>query len=133
MKILKNKKLMAKVGYTTMSVLSIAAGTLLLASPASAQLSTVTTNIIQQFEGLVNVLSGVAYIGGVGFGIKAALKFKEHNETKGQVPLSQPIVMALVAALLIGLPSFIGVIRDSTLGSSAQQSSIQGGAIDTIR
>jgi hypothetical protein len=133
MKILKNKKLVAKVGYTTMSVLSIAAGTLLLASPASAQLSTVTTNIIQQFEGLVNVLSGVAYIGGVGFGIKAALKFKEHNETKGQVPLSQPIVMALVAALLIGLPSFIGVVRDSTLGSSAQQSSIQGGAIDTIR
>lgn len=133
MKILKNKKLMAKVGYTTMSVLSIAAGTLLLSSPASAQLSTVTTNIIQQFEGLVNVLSGVAYIGGVGFGIKAALKFKEHNETKGQVPLSQPIVMALVAALLIGLPSFIGVIRDSTLGSSAQQSSIQQGAMDTIR
>ena len=103
--------------------------TALAVDPAMAQtgLNKVTTELRGQMGGVADLLSAVSYIGGVGFGIKAALKLKEHNETKGQTPLSQPITMGIVAALLIALPTFLKTATETLLGGSSQKTTADGG------
>lgn len=106
---------------------------LLAIDPAMAQgLNTVTNTVKSQMPGVVDVLSGAAYVAGVGFGIKAALKLKEHNESKGQTPLSQPITLGIVAALLLALPSFLQVAKQGVFGSGTQGTSLDGGTLRSI-
>lgn len=101
---------------------------------ANAQnLSSVTTNLKGQLPGIADILSIVAYLGGIGFGIKAALKLKEHNESKGQVPISQPITMAVVAALLLALPSLLTTSKGTIFGSGTQHTTLDGASMRSIR
>lgn len=96
-------------------------------------LNGMTSNLKNQLPGVADVLSAVAYIGGIGFGIKAALKLKEHNESKGQVPLSQPITMAVVAALLLALPTLLTNAKGTVFGTGSTASSLDGSTIRSIR
>lgn len=117
--------------------LSIAVGTaglsLLAVEPALAQgLNQVTGVVKSQMPGVAEVLSAVAYVAGVGFGIKAVLKLKEHNESKGQVPLSQPITLGIVAGLLLALPSFLQTAKTGIFGSGSKGTTLDGGNIRSI-
>ncbi len=82
-------------------------------------LARISTNVAAGLGSVVEVISIFAYLGGLAFGVKAALKLKEHNESKGQVPLSQPVITAVVAAFLIALPSLLNVAAETMFGSSA--------------
>ncbi len=109
--------------------------TALAVDPAMAQtgLNKVTTELRGQMGGVADLLSAVSYIGGVGFGIKAALKLKEHNENKGQTPLSTPITMGIVAALLIALPTFLKTATETLFGGSSQKTTADGGQMRSIQ
>ena len=109
--------------------------TALAVDPAMAQtgLNKVTGELKNQMGGVADLLSAVSYIGGVGFGIKAALKLKEHNESKGQTPLSQPITMGIVAALLIALPTFLKTATETLFGGSSQKTTADGGQMRSIQ
>ena len=109
--------------------------TALAVDPAMAQtgLNKVTGELKTQMGGVADLLSAVSYIGGVGFGIKAALKLKEHNESKGQTPLSQPITMGIVAALLIALPTFLKTATETLFGGSSQKTTADGGQMRSIQ
>jgi len=116
---------------------AIGIGSLLLVASSGAMaqgLNDVTGTLMGQMPGITDVLSAVAYIAGIGFGIKAALKFKEHNETKGQqVPLSAPITLAAVAAMLIALPTFLTTGTEAVFGVGAEGTGIEaGGALRNI-
>lgn len=125
MKLLNNK--------ITKSLLAVSVGTLAVATGANAaDVNTVTSNMLTQLTGVNDLISAVAYVAGIGFGIKAALKFKEHNETKGQIPLSQPITLAIVAGLLIALPTFLSVAKGGVFGSGSQANTLSGQATRTI-
>lgn len=120
-----------KALFTT---LAVGAGALMLVEPSFAQgLNTVTNNVKSQLPGVNDVISGVAYIAGIGFGVKAALSFKEHNESKGQVPISKPITLAVVAALLIALPQFLTTSKESVFGGGATSNTLDGTSTRTIR
>ena len=82
-------------------------------------LARISTNVAAGLGSVVEVISIFSYLGGLAFGVKAALKLKEHNESKGQVPLSQPVITAVVAAFLIALPSLLNVAAETMFGSSA--------------
>jgi len=84
-------------------------------------------------KSVTDILSLVSYVVGVGFGIKAALKFKEHNETKGQTPISQPIVLLAVAGFLLSLPTLLNIARDSVAGTNTQGVSIDNGGLRTLQ
>lgn len=58
---------------------------------------------------LINIFS---YILAIGFFIKSGIKFKEYYNTKGKIPLSQPIVYIMVAALLFALPTLFATSTD---------------------
>lgn len=82
-------------------------------------LGRISTNVASGLRSVIEVISIFAYLGGLAFGVKAALKLKEHNETKGQVPLSQPVITAVVAAFLIALPSLLNVAAETMFGADA--------------
>lgn len=64
------------------------------------------------YNNLTNVpalLGSFSYVIGIALGIKAVLKLKEHNETKGQTKLHIPIVLILASAFFLALPSLLKV------------------------
>lgn len=125
-----NKKVLKFLSGT--AVLGLAA-----IDTASAQSSggilTVTNGLLPQMGGVADLLSALAYLSGIGFGIKAALKLKEHNESKGQVAISAPITMAIVAGLLISLPSLLNISSEAIFGTGNKKTSLTtGGNIRTL-
>lgn len=126
---MKNKVL-KYLGYAGVSALSLVA-----LEPAQAQgVLTVTNGLLPQMGGIADLLSSLSYLAGIGFGIKAALKLKEHNESKGQVSISAPITMAVVAALLIALPSLLSMSAEAIFGTGNTKTGLTGGgAIRAIR
>ena len=81
-----------------------------LSKVAYAQtLGDVADGLLNFIPGIIDVVSGLAYISSIGFFIKAALKLKEHTESKGQVKLHIPLIYFLTAVFLFTLPSLIGV------------------------
>ena len=103
--------------------------------PALAQgLNRITTPVKDQLPVIADVLAIIAYIAGVGFGIKAALKLKESNENKGQTPLSQPITLGIVAGLLLALPTMLSVATQTVFGAigTTQKVDADGNNLRTI-
>ena len=101
---------MKKQTMKTLGLLGLGVAlTALAVDPAMAQtgLNKVTGELKGQMGGVADLLSAVSYIGGVGFGIKAALKLKEHNESKGQVKLTAALLYFVAGGILLGLPTAI--------------------------
>lgn len=123
------KKFVKYLGYAGVAALGAVA-----IEPAQAQgILTVTNGLTPQMSGIADVLSSISYLAGIGFGIKAALKLKEHNESKGQVAISAPITMAIVAGLLIALPSLLSMSSEAIFGTGNKKTGLTGGgAIKTL-
>lgn len=123
------KKFVKYLGYAGVATLGMAG-----MDAAQAQgILTVTNGLTPQMGGIADVLSSIAYLAGIGFGIKAALKLKEHNESKGQVPISAPITMAIVAGLLIALPSLLSMSSEAIFGTGNKKTGLTGGgALKTL-
>ena len=86
----------------------------------------VADNVRGNFGALADLLGGGAYLGGAGFGIQSALKFKAHNENPQQNPLSKPITYGVVAGALLALPTFLTTGSDTMFNSGGQATSING-------
>jgi hypothetical protein len=125
---------MKKLIFKTIGLVVTSAAILFIANDvALAQdLNAMTGTIKNQMPGVADVLSAVAYIAGIGFGIKAALTLKEHNETKGQTKLSTPITLAIVAAMLLGLPSLLTNAKGSIFGNGTPGTTIDGSSLRSI-
>jgi|SRR5476651_192022 len=98
----------------------------LFADHAMAEtIADVANNTTTNFQSIADVISGGAYLGGAGFGVKAAMKLREHHENPQQVKLSAPVTYGLVAGALLGLPTFLTVGGDSTLGTGGAKNTLQ--------
>lgn len=92
---------------------------LALASPFMISEANATTvadmanTLLDNVKTLPRFIVVVAYIMGIVCGIQSALKFKEFNESKGQVKVSVPIYYAIGSALLIGVPLSLQTGLDS--------------------
>lgn len=108
-----------------------AAGLAVYAEPSQAQtLGDIANAIVQgTLGGVNNLITGGAYLMGVAFGVKAALKLKEHNESEGRTKLSTPLTLGVVSALLLALPTFLKSGVETTLGSGATMGSLTGSKI----
>ena len=77
-------------------------------SSANAQtVADVANGLIPQISEIPDVIAIVSYLAGVVCMIKAALKLKEANESRGQVKISGAIIFAIAAALFLALPTFV--------------------------
>jgi intracellular multiplication protein IcmD len=91
-------------------------------------ISTVATSITTQVNAIASLLSISAYIAGVGFALSGILQFKTHKENPQQVPLSKPVVMIIIAAALLFLPTVLTIAGNSLFGHNAISSAIAGSA-----
>lgn len=69
---------------------------------------------------IIQLIKWASYVMGVGFALAGMLKFKAHKEQPVQVPLSQPIVLLLIAAGLVGLPAVVDIMKGTLLGEGAK-------------
>jgi predicted membrane channel-forming protein YqfA (hemolysin III family) len=76
---------------------------------AQQTVGSIADNIIDQITDVPTMMASVSYVFGVLLGIKSLLKFKEYNESKGQVKLIIPIMMFVSSALMLGLPSTLKI------------------------
>lgn len=94
---------------------------------ASSGLGAVAGNVKGQFGDIADMIGGASYIMGAGFGIRGALKLKEHNENPQQIKLSQPLTNLIVAGALLALPSVMSTGSGTIFGDGASKTSISGG------
>ena len=93
----------------------------------AATISSIATTVTTEATAIAKLLSVTAYVAGVGFALAGVLQFKAHKENPQQVPLSKPVVMIVVAACLLFLPTILNVAGATLFGSSATSAATAGG------
>ena len=111
-----------------------AAGTLALLTLSGAVLAqgggdiaALAAGVGKQASAIATLLSVASYVAGVGFALAGILQFKAHKENPQQTPLSKPVVMIVVAACLLFLPTILSVAGASVFGGTAVSAGTKGG------
>lgn len=104
-----------------------------LASGGGQSLGDVAKNITGTMTNVGKLITAASYVAGVGFALMGMLKFKAHKDNPQQVPLSQPIVLIMIAAGLVFLPSLISTAGQTVFGGSQKSADTQGGGIEEMK
>ncbi len=113
------------VKITTFTILAIASSIVL--ATTNSNVSVVAQTVTTQASAIAKLLSITAYVAGVGFALGGILQFKVHKENPQQTPLSKPVVMIIVAACLLFLPTVMEIAGNSLFGTTATSSATAGG------
>nr|WP_258956729.1 type IV secretion protein IcmD [Legionella sainthelensi] len=81
-------------------------------------LGQMASQITNSFEQLAKLITAGSYIAGLGFSISAIMKFKQHKDNPTQIPIGTPIALVFISAVLLFLPSFLGVVSSTMFGES---------------
>jgi intracellular multiplication protein IcmD len=92
----------------------------------SQDIGSIAQNITKTFGSLAQLVTAIAYVAGMGFGMAAILKFKAHKDNPTQIPIGTPIALLFVAAALLFLPTLFGVAGQTIFGSSRSAGSVTG-------
>ena len=94
------------------------------ASASSSAVTRATTiagmasNLKAQFRAIGELMTGTAYIAGIGFGISAIFKFKQHKDNPTQVPIGTPFALLAISVLLVFLPGLYKPAAKSIYGTT---------------
>ncbi|MFN7095985.1 MAG: DUF6750 family protein [Gammaproteobacteria bacterium] len=108
--------------------LCVAAGAAMAASgnaPAGS-IGSVAQNIQGSFSNLAKVLTGGAYVMGIGFVIASLFKFKAHKDNPTQVQIGTPIALLFIGAAMIFLPSVMKTGGATVFGTAASTGGVSG-------
>jgi intracellular multiplication protein IcmD len=100
----------------------------LFATGGDASLGTVAQSIRGSMGDLASLITAASYVAGIGFAMMGMLKLKAHKDNPTQVPLSQPLVLLIIAAGLVFLPSIISTAGETIWGTEKTSTGTQGGA-----
>ncbi len=100
-----------------LKVAAVAALAFLSSNVAMAQQKAgdVADGVTGQYSSFANLATGGAMLIGIFVGIASLMKFKAYNDNPQQTKISQPIILLLVAAGLIGLPAYLTMGKDTVL------------------
>lgn len=93
---------------------------------AAPTISGVVNNVTEAGSNLAKLITGIAYLGGLGFAMGSILKFKQHKDNPTQIPIGTPIALLLVAAALMFLPTVFRVAGNTVFGADAQSGGFSG-------
>ncbi len=99
---------------------------------SGGDLTAIAKTVTTQANAVAKLLSVLSYVAGVGFAMAGILQLKAHKENPQQVPLSKPVVMIVVAACLLFLPSILNTAGESIFGSSKVSAGAAGGGEDLV-
>lgn len=78
-----------------------------VAFATGATVADIADTVVAEIAGIPDIIAAISYLIGVVCGIKALLKFKEHNESKGQVKISTGIILIVASAFFLGMPVLV--------------------------
>ena len=81
-------------------------------------IGTMAASVSSTFQALGQMIIGIAFVAGLGFGVAAIFKFKQHKDNPTQVPVGTPVAMLAISAALVFLPGFYNPLG-ATMGPSA--------------
>lgn len=84
-------------------------------------IASLATAVKTQATAIATLLNVAAYVAGVGFALAGVLQFKAHKENPQSTPLSKPVVMIVVAACLLFLPTIMQVAGKSVFGGEGKE------------
>lgn len=115
-----------KISYKLAAALT--AGMMVGASDAFAgqNFSNVTKNIVASSSALPNLISTVAYVGGIGLSVAGIFKLKQHVDNPGQTAMKDGLVRLGAGGGLLALP----MVLESAAGTIGEG---QGVAADTLQ
>lgn len=93
-----------------------------VAYAAGGTISDMASTVETQAKSIATLIKVAAYVAGVGFSLAGVLQFKAHKENPQQTPLSKPVVMIVVAACLLFLPTIMDIAGTSLFGTSGTKS-----------
>lgn len=82
-------------------------------------LSGVLSNLTGTFKPLAKLLTGGAFLGGLGFAFASLMKFKAHKDNPTQIPVGTPIALFFIAVALLFLPTLFGAAGKSIFGGES--------------
>ena len=73
-------------------------------------------NIVSNFNAFGKLIVAFAYVSGIGFGIAAVFKFKQHKDNVTQIPISAPFSLLAVSIILVFVPSLYKPVASTVFG-----------------
>ncbi len=98
----------------------------------SGGVGAIAKNVTTNLASIANLIGAAAYVSGIAFALMGLMKFKAHKDNAQQVPLSQPIVLIMIAAGLIFLPSMI-TAAGGTLFEGGKAGSAKGEGFEELK
>lgn len=93
----------------------------------------VSKNIVKSSAGLPNLISTVAYVGGVGLGVAGVFKLKNHVDNPANIPMKDGLVRLGAGGGLLVLPyltkAMMGTVQGEGGGGGVQASDLQFKAV----
>ncbi len=83
--------------------------------------SNITENIGDSTSNLPNLISTVAYVGGIGLGVAGIFKLKQHVDQPGQHPMKDGLVRLGAGGGLLALPFMSKAMQGTIAGSENSQ------------
>ena len=99
---------------------------------ADADLKSIITNIMDNFQSVGQLIVAIAYVAGIALVIVGIFKLKQHRDNPQQVPMSTPITIIAVGVLLIFFPSIINPAGQSIFGGDKTLGGFTGEGITSI-
>ena len=96
------------------ALLSIAASAF-----ATDTIGNLATNVSANLSDIGQLMIGIAYVAGIGFGISAIFKFKQHKDNPTQIPIGTPFALLGVSVLLVFLPGLYAPAGQTVFGSTS--------------
>ena len=78
-------------------------------------------NVTDAYAGITSLMVSTAYIAGIGFGIAAIFKFKQHKDNPTQVPVGTPFTLLAVSAALVFLPGIYKPLGNTIFGDDGKE------------
>lgn len=80
----------------------------------------IASNITESLSSFTTLIIGIATVAGLGFGVAAIFKFKQHRDNPQQVTLGQPLSLLAIAVMLLWLPYLLQSAGGTLAGKDAQ-------------
>jgi intracellular multiplication protein IcmD len=140
MKVLLSLSMQAKMKQKTLMRLGLGLGLFSLSAIALAEdpttdpttLGGMAGELVSQFKNIGQLMIGTAYIAGIGFGISAIFKFKQHKDNPTQVPVGTPFALLAISVLLVFLPSLYSPAGKSIFGGNLHGGGTKGEGLSAI-
>lgn len=121
-----NKDLLKAILYIVGGVLLMTLGTeVWAAQQTDTGVAKVAGSVKSNIGAIASLITAIAYVAGMAFGVAAIVKFKAHKDNPTQVPVGLPIVLLFVGGALLFIPNIFKSAA-TTLYSSGTQASVSG-------